>query len=381
MIDNDFPIGYPQYNTGHKFIKFNYEKWMKYHEGLGFITASVYIPPQEIPPLPVKMGKLVFVTGYVSGTWTYNELEYAIKYCGVEVVEYKEQIHFERTFKVFNRFVSTFYKMKVEGKEQGNASLTAFAKLILNTAYGWTVLRRDDKTALRDIKDLEKWKDDKRFIYSNPDIGYFEIFDTVISDSIQVQIGAYVTSYARLVLLKALKQMSAIGTVYYCDTDSIVCSHPMPPEMVHKTDLGKWDLEAKLYSGLFLQPKVYTEDKADAKPTIKFKGITKQRQAELDRKFYDNLYEKIKSGEGGWLTIETGRKTLPSLGVAQKKNQNPNEFKISDKRIDLGAKQKRQFDFETNHSEPWHMNSLEEFENFSFDRFHNPPDGVNLFGG
>lgn len=381
MIDNDFPIGYPDFRTGHKSIKYHFERWMKYHEGLGFIKATVYVPSQKIPPLPCKMGKLVFVTGYINGTWTYNELEYAIKHCGVEVVEYQEQIHFVRTFKVFHRFVSTFYEMKVQGKKEKNASLTAFAKLILNTAYGWTVLRRDDKTALRDMKDIEKWKDDPRFIYANQEIGYFEIFDTVISDSIQVQIGAYVTSYARLVLLDALRHMSEVGDVYYCDTDSIVCSHPMPPEMVDKTALGKWDLEGQLYSGLFLQPKVYTEQKVDGPDTIKFKGITKQRQAELDAKFYQGIYDRLKRGDNEWVTIETGRKTLPSLSVAQKTNTDPNQFKVTDKRLNLGAIQKRQFDYDENVSIPWHMDTIEKFETFSFSSFHNPPDGPNLFGG
>ena len=380
MIDNPFPIGYPEFETDKRLIKQNWENWTEYHDGLGFIKAVVYVPPQTIPPLPCKLGKLAFVTGFLQGTWTYPELEYAVKNCGAEIVEFQEQIHFTRTYKIFHNFVSCFYEMKNEGKKSGNASLTEFAKLILNTAYGWTVLRRDDKTAFRDIKDLEKWKDTDRFIYVDEELGCLEIFDNVISDSIQVQVGAYVTSYARLVLLDALRKQAEIGIVYYCDTDSIICSEKMPPEMVDKYEIGKWDLEGELYSGLFLQPKVYTEHKVKSE-TIKFKGVSKSRQKELDRRFYDDIYRRLCDGDTGKLLVETGRQTLPSLAVAQKRHENPNILKVTDKQINLAAKHKRDIDFRTNVSKAWHMETLEHFQTFSFETFVNRPEDGNIFGG
>lgn len=380
MINNPFPIGYPDIETDPRLIKHNWKRWLEYGDGLGFIKAVVYVPPQTIPPLPCKLGKLAFITGYMEGTWTYPELAYAVQNCGVEIVEFKEQIHFRRTYKIFHNFVSCFYQMKNEGKKAGNASLTEFAKLILNTAYGWTVLRRDDKTAFRDIKDLEKWEGDERFIYADHELGCLEIFDNVISDSIQVQVGAYVTSYARLTLLDALRKQAEKGTVYYCDTDSIVCSAKFDPEMVDPYALGKWDLEGELYSGLFLQPKVYTEHKVKSE-TIKFKGVSKSRQKELDRKFYDGIYQRLYDGDTGKLLVETNRQTLPSLSVAQKRHENPNILKVSDKEINLGAKQKRNINFKSNTSTAWHMESLEQFQQFNFNTFDNKPEDKNIFGG
>lgn len=381
MIDNPFPVGFPEYEDSPRIIRLNWETWLRDKQGLGFIKAVVYIPPQQIPPLPVKLGKLAFVTGTVQGTWSYHELAYAVENCGVEIVQFMEQIHFKKTHKVFHNFVSVFYEMKARGKVEGNPSLTAFAKLMLNTAYGWTVLRRDDKTALRDISTLEKWKESEQFIYANEEYGFIEIYDKVMSDSIQVQIGAYVTSYARLVLLDALRHQSEIGTVYYCDTDSIVCSSPMKPEMVDPLALGKWDLESRLYSALFIQPKVYTESKVDEKDTIKFKGVSRKRQAEMDRAIYEELYELIRDGVDTKFLIEEGRKTLPSLAVAQKQHIDPNQFKVTDKTIDTGAKGKRNFDYVNNTSKAWHMETLHDFERFNFRKFDNPPEGKNLFGG
>lgn len=391
MIDNEFPIGYPEFIDDHDIIKFRWEKWMKRRRGLGFITAKVFVPQQTIPPLPAKMGKLVFVCGHIQGTWTYTELAYAVEHCGVQIEEFIYMVHFSKTRKVFREFVKTFYEMKDAGKRAGNEALTAFAKLILNTAYGWTVLRRDDKTAFRDIKDLSKWEEKDEFIYANDDLGYIEIRDKVLTETIQVQIGAYVTSYARLVLLKALRAQAEIGTVYYCDTDSIVCSHKLPPEMVDKYEIGKWDLEGELYSGLFLQPKVYTEDKKltpkqiaknqTQNTTFKFKGITKKRKAELDRKFYEGIYNLMLDGGYYEIEVETGAERLPSLNVAQKNGKDPNQLQIVDKKIKIGTKQKRKFDFVANTSEPWYMETIEDFETFSFAILDNPPDGIDFFGG
>ena len=391
MIDNEFPYGYPDFIENEKVIKHRWEKWLKYGGGLGFITADVFVPHQKIPPLPARMGKLVFVCGHISGTWTYRELEYAVKNCGVVIEKFYYMVHFHNTYKIFHNFVKTFYEMKNEGKKSGNESLTSFAKLILNTAYGWTVLRRDDKTAFRDIKDLAKWKDKPAFKYVNEDMGYFEIQDQVHADTIQVQVGAYVTSYARLVLLDALRKQAEKGTVYYCDTDSIVCSEPLPAEMIDKYELGKWDLEGELYSGLFLQPKVYTEDKklspkqiakgASENRTIKFKGVSRARQRELNGKFYEQMYSLMLEETPQELQVETGAARLPSLSVAFKNNKDPNQLQVIDKKIKIGTKQKRNFDLKNNTSEPWFMNSLEEFETFTFAVVPNPPEGKDFFGG
>lgn len=377
MHEFEYPYGFPTYENDARLIAINWDRWRRYHEGLGYIRAVVYVPKQHIPPLPAKMGKLAFVTGYIEGTWTYTELEYAVKNCGVKIVEFKEQIHFKKTYKIFKNFVEVFYEMKAEGKRTKNAALTTFAKLMLNTGYGYTCLRRDDKTAFRDISQREKWEERDEFIFANEEYGYIEIFDNVHADSIQVMVGAYVTSYARLVWLDAARRQSEHGEVYYGDTDSIVCSDPLPPSLVSETELGLWDCEGRLYRGLFIQPKVYYEETAEGE-TIKFKGISKARQKELTSDIYEDILYHLRAGDIDRYLVETGRKTLPSLSVAMKKNENPNIFKVIDKSINMKAKGKRNIDFINNTSEPWHMDTLQDFYNFSFEEFNNPPNGINI---
>lgn len=386
MIDNYFPVGYPEYINEPLLCMDYWEDYLKKHKGLGFLTAEVYIPEQPIPPLPCKMGKLAFVTGAVVGTWSYIEMEYAVKNCGVVVNKIYEIIHFPKVYKVFHNFVKEFNKIKEQATIDENESLRTFAKLILNTSYGWTALRRDDKTCLRDISMLEKWEGKREILYINKELGYFEMPDVVTAQTVQVQVGAYVTSYARLVLLDALRKQAEKGIIYYCDTDSIVCSTPMNDEDIDPVKLGKWGLESELFSGIFLQPKVYTEHKIERKKnkvsnTVKFKGITKKRQAELDTEFYEGILEMLQEGAHEKLIVEHGRQSLPTLSVAQKNNIDPNKLKTIDKGMNLGAKQKRDIDYKNNSSKAWHFEKLEDFLNFDFKEFKNAPDDPNIFGG
>lgn len=381
MLGNPYPVGFPEYVDHPRIARNRFNQWKRDRRGLGFIKCAVYVPPQAIPPLPAKMGKLAFVTGHMVGTWTYIELEYAMENCGVEVTEWMEAIHFKKTFHVFDRFVGTMYELKEQATIDGNRSMRNFSKLIMNTSYGWTGMRRDDKTALREMRMLPKWEDSGRILHINEEMGYFEIQDQVMTDTVQVQIAAYVTSYARLVLLDAMRHMvDSGGEVYYCDTDSMVCSQPLPDHLVDSSRLGAWDLEHKLDSGIFLQPKVYMF-RENGKETIKFKGITKARQRELDEGFYKDLLESLKAGEKKKIVVEAGRSSLPSLPVAQKRGKDPNVFNVLDKGLNLGAMQKRDIDYAGNTSKPWHMESREMFDTWGFESFQNPPEsGKNLYG-
>ena len=372
MIDNEFPIGFPQYIDFPILVKKNFEKWVEYREGLGFITCKVHIPKQKYPPLPIKREKLMFPCGVIEGTWTYNELQYAIENCGVSILEYKELIHFKKTYKVFHNFIKTFSELKSYAKENGLKALEKFAKLIMNTSYGYLMLNRDDKDCFVEFneKNLEKYKENERILVENEELGYLRVKSIVIAESIQPQVGAYVTSYARLVLLKMLKEIEQNnGENYYCDTDSIVSSIKFPSNYVHKSKLGYWDLEGELYAGIFLQPKLYYEnkkEKGEQKETIKFKGVSGKARKLLDLKFYLGVLEKLQNDVTDKITVERNREILRSIMYCQKVGRDLNETEISDKQLNLGAKQKRIIDYKNNTSEAYYFESEEEFELFSF---------------
>lgn len=378
QFDGEYPVGKPEYYNEPKLAKFYFERWLEDKIGLGFCSCSVFIPEQEIPPLPCKMGKLVFPCGHVYGTWTFEELEYAIKNCGVEIKEFYEVAYFPQTFPVFKRFKDTFYQMKEQATIDGNKSLRGLAKLILNVMYGYTGMTRDDKTQLRPFEDFRKYNNIK---YADETLGFIEIPADINADYIQVQIASYVTSRARLVLLDALREVSKRGNVYYCDTDSIVCDVPMPPEKIHPTKLGFWDLESEPERAVFLRPKVYAE-LYPKKVNVKFKGVTKETQKTLGFEDYENLYQELIDLEKDYVIVEKNRLTMRSImyiekeGIDIKDNRINNKsegiktgYEVRDKKMNLKTIEKRQIDYKENHTKPWFFKTEEEFDNFSF----NPP--------
>ena len=359
----DVPVGkYEHYTDVLADGKFN--QWLQNHNGLGFIYADVYVPKQHIPPLPVKMGKLVFPTGYFCGTWTYNELEYAINHCGVEIKKVYEVVHFRETYPVFKNFIEHFYKLKEQATKDGKKALRQVAKLIMNTGYGYTGMTRDDKYKLDDIKNIDQYKPSEVIIKGN-DVEFLEVETEIKSTYIQVPIASYITSYARVELLKVLKYCNERGNVYYCDTDSIVTDVKLPDDWIHESDLGAWDCEGKPIQAIFLRPKVYAEKFEDGE-SIKFKGISRETQQTLDFDEYENILNLLQEKKEKEYVIEQDRTTLRSITYLMKNNKSLDTIEKRDKKINLDTIEKREINYTENYTNPLHFNSVEAFYNFTF---------------
>ena len=252
----EFPVGKPVHVDDEEQARFYFERWQQDRNGIGFLHCDVYVPFQHIPPLPVKMGKLAFPCGHIYGVWNFEELQYAIEHCGCKITKFHEVVYYENTYPVFERFINTMIDVKNEGTLTGNDALRTFGKLIMNVGYGYCGMRRDDKTSLRDIGEIDKFETIK---FADSELGYIEVPTEINAEYIQVAVASTVTARARLELLKALKYCDSKGTVYYCDTDSIVTDVELPSSWVDSVELGKWDLEGEPLKGLFLRPKVYSE--------------------------------------------------------------------------------------------------------------------------
>ena len=366
MKEKYFPVGRPDYYNTPSLAKETFDNWMNDHIGLGFIHAHVFIPMQHIPPLPVKMGKLVFPCGHVYGVWTYNELEYAIIHCGVKIEEVFAVAHYRNTYPVFRNFITEFYKIKEQATEDGNESLRTFSKLIQNVGYGYTGMSRDDKIQLDDISNIKRYDiDDIKFI--NEELGYIEVQSEIKAEYIQVQVASYVTSYSRLLLLDALRKANEVGNVYYCDTDSMVTDVPLPDYLIHKTRLGAWDLESEPVKALFLRPKVYAEV-LENKTTLKFKGISKDTQKTLAYDDYENLYQELIEGIKEYEIIEKNKTQLRSIMYMKKNDIDFDYYEVRDKKINLKTVEKRVMNYKENYTEPHYFETLEHFKNFSFKR-------------
>lgn len=360
----EYPIGKPYYSEKPEIARHHYEQWKEDHVGAGFINCRVFIPKQHIPPLPVQMGKLTFPCGEVYGSWTYEELEYAETECGVQILEYYAVCHFALTYPVFRNFIDTFYAMKEQASKDHNEALRTFAKLIQNVGYGYTGMRRDDKTSLAPFEDAEKYDEIK---YADEELGFIEIPTEINAEYIQVQVAAYVTSRARLVLLQGLRDVvNRGGNVYYCDTDSIVSDIELDQSIVDPDRLGAFKLEGRPVKALFLRPKVYTELFEDEKATVKFKGVSRETQSTLDYDFYEHLYSELEAGEHDYEIVEKNKLMLRSIMYMQKNNIDPTYFETRDKKMNFKTVEKRVMNYADNYTEPLYFATIEEFENFSF---------------
>lgn len=363
--NNPYPVGVPEFINNENRIKYIWRKWCYKHYGLGFLKCKIYVPEQDIPPLPSRVDKLCFLTGYIEGTWTFNEIEYAVKECKCEILEFQEMIYFKETFYIYKQYIDIFNTLKEEATKNGDMALREFCKLMNNTAYGWTGMKRL-QISLDDISKKEKYIEKDTFINEDKELGFIQYSAKARSETIQVQIASYVTSYARLVLLKALKEQAKKGKVYYCDTDSIVCEKPMESEFVDEVKLGFWAVENVVEKGIFLFPKVYSFINKEDETIKKFKGITRGKQTELKFEFYEKLYNKLCNGETEKIEIEKDVERLRSLITTQKNRLNPNEVILTHKEISLTNMQKRNINYKYNYSTAWYIDSYEAFNNFTF---------------
>ena len=358
----EFPVGKPIYKDNPELARHYFETWRRDKMGIGFLYCEVYIPKQHIPPLPVKMGKLAFPCGHVYGVWNFEELAYAIDKCGCKITKFHEVVFYEKTYPVFERFINTMIEIKNEGTRMGNEALRTFGKLLMNVGYGYTGMRRDDKTSLRDISEIHEHEVIK---FADDLLGYIEIPTEINAEYIQVAVASTVTARARLQLLETLHYCDKRGEVYYCDTDSIVTDVKLPDSMVDSVELGKWDLEGEPVKALFLRPKVYAEV-LPGETNIKFKGVTRETQKELNFDSYENLLKEIQEGQNEYVVVEKNRTTFRSIMYMKKNNLDDNYYEVRDKKMNLQTIEKRQMYYKENKTAPYYFNSIEDFNSFSF---------------
>ena len=225
-------------------------------------------------------------------------------------------------------------------------------------------MRRDDKTSMDTIDNADQYEN---ISYMNEKMGYIEVPTLIKSEYIQVQIASYVTSRARLVLLKGLRDViKRGGNVYYCDTDSIVSDIELDPAIVDESRLGAWKLEGKPIKGLFIRPKVYTEMFEDENPTIKFKGVSRETQEQLDFTFYESIYSDLVDGSEDYRIVEKNRTTMRSIMYMQKEGLSFDYYETRDKKMNYKTVEKRIMDYEGNTTKPHYFPTLDHFHKFNY---------------
>ena len=217
--------------------------------------------------------------------WNF-ELDDILKYTVLTNMIILETLVFKAKKGIFNKAIDHFMQMKIEGKEQGNNALTQYAKLCLNSFYGKmasNIERHERKVVLVDGLAKYEYTD----IYYETQNKYYPPF------------ASSVTAWGRCTLRDALYKLcinedgSFTPNVIYCDTDSIYSLLSVDEikkrlgDVLHKTELGKWDIEKTYYEFKAIGSKKYLVTEFDGQITCKCAGLPKKAR---DIVTYETFY-------------------------------------------------------------------------------------------
>ena len=316
MMEYDYPIGVARAES------LNYAR----ENGFLYIAeAEVDIPYFYVPPLPTKAGKLYFAVGKVSGWFCSPELNYLIDTLGCAV-------HASKTYafegdKIFREFIREHYSKRLGLKESGNG-LEKVEKLIMNSGYGKFAQHREFESWVFGTQAKEGWE-----MYSEEGIFCRSVKDYNPTKCINPAISCFITSYARVELLKLLHKVQPI----YCDTDSIVTLDQLP----ESNCLGGLKLE---HRGPFqaFGAKVYWEG-----------GNAKAKGFQMAKAGFSSPEDLRKA-----LTIGVQKRQYAKLFESMKRSGKPLSVKEMAKKI-KSAYDKRRVKMDQD-TEPWDMQEIEE---------------------
>ena len=311
MRDNVFPDP----NSASKLIK-NPQDLPK---DMFYITdIEIEVPKQYIGCLPIldpKTGKLIFPTGTFRGHFASPELNYAIKECNVKIIK----IHSVMTYKAhpyFKEYAKFIWKKRKEYKDKGNKGMDILIKYLGNTLYGGFGQRNKESYTGK----LSDFNLNDLITKTPPKISEIEGEKYITASGIAGEdsshtfpcLPVFITSFARLVLLKALRANA--DNLVYCDTDSCKVNGEIKGIVIGK-DLGEWDFEGEETID-FHKSKMYGD---------KCKGVPKRAVLEWEdevRKIYSyDKPNKMKESFRRGLTPALWKKTIKEVS------------KIDDKRI------------------------------------------------
>ena len=267
VMQKSLPIGIACFESRHK----NALRIIMKTEYLGFADITIRAKYMYIPVLPHKGKKLIFPCGTFRGTYTLTEIRYALNTGNYEILNIHDMMYYKNSYPVLAEFANDIYKERMAGNEYekliykniGNSLYGKFAELPLKTKYA--------RITSKEPLDYIGWL---------PWNGNYYTKDVLEYDDSRVAWSAYITSYARLELLKYLNDKTL-----YCDTDGIFTEDNF--DKFCGTKLGQLKLEGKFDNCHFILPKIYTAK--NKKETLrKAKGFGK---IETDERF-NRLIEK-----------------------------------------------------------------------------------------
>jgi len=332
-VNSEYPYVMEKYDLPNKLLfyshesEYNQQKLFEIYQlakqnNLGVImNCTVNLPKNNAYILNRFKDKSMFGYGTFDICLCTPELNFIEKYG--KILEIHE-ISLYRLYPIFKEFIQFFYNQKVQSQLENNKVNTEIAKLIMNTQYGkWgqkDILFKELSISDNFIKKnseiiklmLEKKKDyvlNNSIVYLGTIINDSEIYiinnklyrlktlDTNSKDSF-VAICSFITSYARMLLIKYLK-IANRKNVIYCDTDSLFTNQKgydnlVKHKCISKTELGKLKQEGYGKATIYA-PKFY-----DFNGYRKIKGVRLKNSNLIQEnnefvKYQIQLWQKLKT--------------------------------------------------------------------------------------
>ena len=220
----------------------------------GMLDCKIYVPENiKYPPLPyIKDGKLCFCHGYLKGSWTFIEINYALS-LGCKLLEVYTIVSSSRLLtgkEFFGDFIDYYYQMRLDhdkdsvenwlgkykphnlyGKfgQHNFSSIRYFETMKLceeflmgeENYYDYTI--HDLKTYSKSRKDCYVEKKEKHKLTSHSIISF----------------AAYITAAGRITLHQAMTEYNPM----YCDTDSLFIPAKNKKQPLTGSGLGELKLE------------------------------------------------------------------------------------------------------------------------------------------
>lgn len=282
-------------------------KWyLKHKEGQATLTVRHKVI--NIPCLPVKRpsdNKLIFPVGRFRGTWTFPEIRYALYAGYIEIERVHEVVYSKPEQSPFDKFINVLY----DKRRKATGIMELIYKLLMNNLYGkfcqrdkMSVTYYDEIPAdkIYELLKSNRYFELKIFNHERSDC-YLEVMKKRPKPKYHTipSYGAYITAYARVMLLKHMHKYESYKPVY-CDTDCI--AFELPPPLKDTKKLGGFKLENEVITeirGL----KNYSVLK-DIHIKDKIKGVHKSATKINKNRF--KFDKQIKTKEGLRRNVETG---------------------------------------------------------------------------
>lgn len=296
---NNFPDNYEEFDANSlypsqyhkplphgKLIPEPYSEERGLPEGEGFFIGWLYEFPSTYPVIPSKddNNKLIYGTGNKYGVWAFPEIRYALELKAIQLIGGFCLVS-DNSSAFLSDYGDRLYRERLEFRESGNIVGAFSNKLLMNSLYG-KFGQSPDFEDLHLVAGAMEYDEvplnSEIHIYKNEwyAVTMVKGKSMMFKHYMMVSVAAYITSYARVDLHRAINGAhKAGGVVTYCDTDSI--HGTIPENSIDVGDeLGQWkrEYQGKITGAQYFLPKTYWvehEEEGARKTTCKAKGFPK----------------------------------------------------------------------------------------------------------